>query len=118
PRVEPLAPQPLEGACHRGALLGHVATAQLGDDRVLPGEELVERGDVHSRARSEPVGGQLRVAVALENVSRRLQQRIHRRARTLLARRLPWRKPGSRHGALRLPKGQLTKYVPADVFQA
>ena len=66
--------------------LGHVSPHELDDDRVLVREVLVERSDRDPGSLGDAIGRAGGVAVALENVSSRLQDRLDRLARTLLTR--------------------------------
>src|SRR6185503_7718391 len=56
-----------------------------GHERLLAGEILVERADAHPRHLRNAVGAGIVETMPDENASGRLNQRVHRRARTFLS---------------------------------
>src|SRR5207342_2714203 len=79
----------------RRAPLSAMPTPQFRDDGLLAWKVLIEGCDVDAGALGNPIGRQTTGTLANENVSRGLQDRLNRRARALLPRRFPRRKPRS-----------------------
>ena len=76
--------QPLQVRFERRRPLGEVLVHERDEDRVLVGEVLVERADRYPGPLGDPVGGPGGVALTLENLSSRFEDRLDGRPRSRL----------------------------------
>ncbi len=90
-KARPVA-QPPQVRFERCCPLSEVAVHERYEDRVLVGEVLVERADLYPGPFGDPVGGPGGIALALENLSRRLEDRLDGRPRARLLGEPAWLK--------------------------
>jgi NAD(P)-binding Rossmann-like domain len=89
----------VEHLAHRLPLIRDVASLELRENRLLAWKVLIQRRNVDARAFGDAVRRQLRRAVPHQNVSRRLENRVHSGAGTLLNRLFSRRKLHASHVA-------------------
>src|SRR5262245_23638786 len=99
-----------EYPAQRRPLISAMPSTQFSDNRVLSREVLVEGRDVDAGALGDSIRREFRVPLPDQNVSRRLEQRLDGRARSLLSRRFSGRKPSLAHRPSILVQCKLTQY--------
>src|SRR5262249_15384486 len=105
-----------EHLAERRPLVGAMPSTQFSDDRFLSREVLVERRDVDAGALGDSIRREFRVPLPNQNVSRRLEQRLDGRGRSLLPRRFSGRKPSLAHRLSIVWKCKLTQYKQLLIF--